>query len=65
MLHNETGVLYEDPSEEGLAREIRSFEPSAFDPPRCRANAMRFAPAMFESGIRDSLEAAFAAHVKR
>ncbi|MDG2240307.1 MAG: glycosyltransferase [Longimicrobiales bacterium] len=65
VLHNETGVLYEDPSEEGLAREIRSFEPSAFDPPRCRANAMRFAPAMFESGIRDSLEAAFAAHVKR
>ena len=47
VLDGRTGVLYPEPTVEGLVDAIRRFESLSFDTPALRRNAERFAPERF------------------
>lgn len=47
VIDGETGVLFDEQSEEALARAIERFEASSFAEARIRDNARRFAPERF------------------
>jgi glycosyltransferase involved in cell wall biosynthesis len=51
VLHEETGILYDDPSVAGLARAILEFEDATFDEEAIRDNARRFSPGRFHEEI--------------
>lgn len=71
IIEGETGVFYESPDPEELARVVRAFDATAIDPDACRTNAMRFDRSRFEAGLRRELAlaqeepAARAARVER
>jgi glycosyltransferase involved in cell wall biosynthesis len=56
IVEGETGVFFDEPSAEALARVLRSFDASPFDPQRLRAHAERFAPAQFVERLRAIVE---------
>jgi glycosyltransferase involved in cell wall biosynthesis len=52
----ETGTLYADPTPEGLADALASFDPRRFDPPTIRQHAERFSIERFDSALRSVLD---------
>jgi glycosyltransferase involved in cell wall biosynthesis len=54
VVHGETGLLYVDPSPDGLAAAIRAFEreEDAFRPERCVSHARTFSRANFTEAFR-------------
>jgi len=48
-----TGILIDEPYAENLVREIRSFDPSGFDPDYLREYAEKFSRDSFEERIRE------------
>lgn len=52
----ETGVLYDDPSADGLADVLRGFSGDRFEPHMLRAHAEGFAPERFDEAIRSVVE---------
>ncbi|SVD04847.1 uncharacterized protein METZ01_LOCUS357701, partial [marine metagenome] len=56
--HEETGLLYEDDSVEGLIEAIHHFETRTFDPMACTSNAERFHRHRFEEEITGAIDAA-------
>jgi glycosyltransferase involved in cell wall biosynthesis len=52
VIDQETGLFYEEPSSEALAEVVAQFDPAAFDPAACRANAERFDVGHFRHGLR-------------
>jgi glycosyltransferase involved in cell wall biosynthesis len=58
VVNGRTGVLYEDPSPEGLSAVLEGFDGRAIEGDEPRSNAERFAPDRFDEGIRLAVEAA-------
>ena len=56
VIDGRTGVLYADPSVEGLCEGIERFESMTFDDREVRANATRFAPDRFAQEFGDLLD---------
>jgi len=54
----ETGILIDEPYAENLAREIRNFDPSDFDPGYLQEYAEKFSEDSFEEKIRKLAETA-------
>ena len=52
VLEGETGAFYEEPAADALLEAVAAFDPSAFDPAACRANAERFDVGHFRHGVR-------------
>jgi glycosyltransferase involved in cell wall biosynthesis len=52
VLEGETGIFYEEPTSEALREAVARFDPAAFDPAACRANAERFDIGHFRHGMR-------------
>lgn len=52
VLEGETGIFYEEASADALAEAVARFDPAAFDPSACRANAERFDVGHFRHGLR-------------
>lgn len=52
VLHDRTGVLYEDPSPSGLADVMRTFDATRFSAESMRTHVKRFAPDIFDDAIR-------------
>lgn len=48
----DTGLLYNDPSLDGLAQAIGTFDPAAYDPAAIRRHAERFGADRFDAVIR-------------
>jgi glycosyltransferase involved in cell wall biosynthesis len=55
VLDGETGVLYDDPSVDGLAAAILRFEALRLEERRIRENARRFGPEVFASAFEELL----------
>jgi glycosyltransferase involved in cell wall biosynthesis len=55
IVHEVTGILYDDDSEEGLLEGVRKLESRSWDPEVCRANSLRFARKRFEEAIRAAI----------
>jgi glycosyltransferase involved in cell wall biosynthesis len=55
VIDGRTGVLYDEPSVDGLAQAILRFESMAFDERELRANAGRFGPDRFAAAFGDLL----------
>jgi len=54
-----TGVFFHEQTPQALCEAVEDFERSgAFVPEVCRANAMRFSPEVFASGLRTAVDAA-------
>src|SRR4051812_45671553 len=51
VIEQETGLFYEEPSSDALAEVVARFDPAAFDPAACRANAERFDVGHFRHGL--------------
>ena len=51
VLEGETGLFYEEASSDALAEVVARFDPAAFDPQACRANAERFDVGHFRHGL--------------
>lgn len=56
---DETGLLYEDDSVEGLVDAVLRFENETFDPETCRKNALRFSRERFEEEIAEAVSGVF------
>ena len=58
----ETGVLFAEPTVEGLVEALRRFEAfeAGFDPGRARAQARRFSKEAFQAGLRAQVDALLA-----
>jgi glycosyltransferase involved in cell wall biosynthesis len=52
VLEGETGLFYEEATSDALAEVVARFDPAAFDPAACRANAERFDVGHFRHGLR-------------
>lgn len=52
IVEGATGRHFDEPSAESLARALREFNPSPYDPQRLRRHAERFAPARFIERLR-------------
>ncbi|HEX7076814.1 MAG TPA: glycosyltransferase [Candidatus Eisenbacteria bacterium] len=61
----ETGVLYDDPSEEGLGRAVEALDARAFDPHALRRHAERFARARYRERMESALTLAWRAFEER
>jgi glycosyltransferase involved in cell wall biosynthesis len=61
VLEGETGVFFERPEPSALVAAVRGFEPEAFDPEACMANARRFDTEHFRHGLRALVERALEA----
>ena len=51
VIPGETGVFFQEQTEEALAEVVRAFDPGATDPDACRANAERFSVAVFREKL--------------
>jgi glycosyltransferase involved in cell wall biosynthesis len=51
IVPGETGVFFGEQTEEALTEVVRAFDPGATDPDACRANAERFAVAVFREKL--------------
>lgn len=61
----ETGVLYDDPSDEGLARAIDEASRRTFDPRALRRHAEGFSRPRYRDAMRATLESAWSAFEAR
>jgi glycosyltransferase involved in cell wall biosynthesis len=52
VIDGETGVFFDEPEPESLARAVLSFDALAVDPAACVASARRFDTAQFRRGLR-------------
>jgi glycosyltransferase involved in cell wall biosynthesis len=50
-----TGEFFDEQSVESLAAALVKFEPGAYDPAVCRANAERFSTERFERELKESI----------
>lgn len=62
VLDGETGVLFSPAEPSALAKVVRSFDASAFDPDRLRAHAQNFSVERFEQRIRAFIAEMLAQH---
>jgi glycosyltransferase involved in cell wall biosynthesis len=51
VIAGETGVFFHEQTAEALVEAVRAFNPGAMDPDACRANAERFAVAVFKERL--------------
>ena len=51
VVHQKTGILFDDQTVDGLIDAVMSCSPAAFDPSEVRAHALKFDAAAFESNI--------------
>jgi len=58
VIDGETGVFFDAPEPESLARTVLSFDALAVDPAACVASAQRFDTAQFRRGLRSVVELA-------
>jgi glycosyltransferase involved in cell wall biosynthesis len=58
VIDGETGVFFDAPEPESLARAVLSFDALAVDPAACVASARRFDTAQFRRGLRSVVELA-------
>jgi glycosyltransferase involved in cell wall biosynthesis len=56
VLPGSTGELFPEPSTQSLMTILQSFDPLAYDPAACRANAERFSTERFVSELRQFLD---------
>jgi glycosyltransferase involved in cell wall biosynthesis len=52
VVEGETGAFFEQPEPAALVAAVRAFDPAAFDPAACIANAQRFDTGHFRHGLR-------------
>jgi glycosyltransferase involved in cell wall biosynthesis len=64
-IDGETGAFFDDPTAESLARVLRDFDASRFDPRRLRAHAEKFAPAQFIDRLRAIVERVYREKIER
>jgi glycosyltransferase involved in cell wall biosynthesis len=57
IVEGETGVFFDEPTDESLAAALRAFDRSRFDPRRLRAHAETFAPPRFIERLRALVDA--------
>jgi glycosyltransferase involved in cell wall biosynthesis len=62
VIEGETGAFFHASTADSLAQALRRFDPAAFDPEACRANARRFDVSRFSERMRSYLETLLAAH---
>jgi glycosyltransferase involved in cell wall biosynthesis len=55
VLPGRTGEFFSEQSVESLAAALASFDPGAYDPTVCRANAERFSTERFERDLKESV----------
>jgi glycosyltransferase involved in cell wall biosynthesis len=55
ILPGRTGEFFSEQSVESLAAALVSFDPGAYDPTVCRANAERFSTERFERDLKESV----------
>ena len=65
VVTSETGVLYDDDSDEGLAEAIRTFERRSFDGARLRHHALGFGRAVYRTAMEEILAEAVVAFGRR
>jgi glycosyltransferase involved in cell wall biosynthesis len=53
IIEGQTGVFFDEATPESLARVLRDFDESRFDPRSLRAHAETFSPAQFIERLRD------------
>jgi glycosyltransferase involved in cell wall biosynthesis len=58
VLEGETGLFFDRAEPAALVEAVRGFDPAAFEPDACMANAQRFDVAHFRHGLRSLVERA-------
>lgn len=53
VIENETGLFFGEQTEESLIDAIKRFEGLSWDPIKCRKNALRFSPEIFQEKFLD------------